>query len=268
MRSGVRLALVAAGLMALASLPPAACADANKPAAAESQAAQQDTFSQQIVPLLRQYCVRCHSGARARAGLVLDAYKTEAAALKNPPVWDQVVLLLRSGEMPPSGRSKPTPAEVQRITAWVEQKMGTGLCAANRNPGRVTLRRLNRAEYNNTIRDLVGIHFQPAEDFPADDVGYGFDNIGDVLSLPPLLMEKYLAAAEKIVALARANPEVWKRIVFEPPTGKNGEESALKVLEKFARRAFRRPVPPGELDRLMGLVRASPRARRWLREGN
>ncbi len=69
-------------------------------------------------------------------------------------------------------------------------------CVLTPDPGRVTLRRLNRVEYNNTIRDLFGVDFRPADDFPSDDVGYGFDNIGDVLSLPPLLMEKYLAAAE------------------------------------------------------------------------
>jgi hypothetical protein len=70
--------------------------------------------------------------------------------------------------------------------------------AAKPNAGRVTIRRLNRTEYNNTIRDLLGVDFKPADDFPADDVGYGFDNIGDVLSVSPLLLEKYLAAAETI----------------------------------------------------------------------
>src|SRR5690606_15488506 len=75
------------------------------------------------------------------------------------------------------------------------------------NPGRVTVRRLNRTEYNNTIRDLVGVDFQPADDFPSDDVGYGFDNIGDVLSISPLLMEKYLDAAEQIAGKAIATPE-------------------------------------------------------------
>ena len=70
-----------------------------------------------------------------------------------------------------------------------------GRTAGARDPGRVTIRRLNRAEYNNTIRDLLGVDFQPADDFPSDDVGYGFDNIGDVLSMPPILLEKYLSAA-------------------------------------------------------------------------
>ena len=75
-------------------------------------------------------------------------------------------------------------------------------CSGPRNPGRVTLRRLNRTEYNNTIRDLIGVDFKPAGDFPADDVGYGFDNIGDVLSLSPLLLERYLAAADTILEQA------------------------------------------------------------------
>src|SRR3954467_15471979 len=75
-------------------------------------------------------------------------------------------------------------------------------CGKESDPGRITIRRLNRSEYNNTIRDLFGIDFKPAEDFPSDDVGYGFDNIGDVLTLPPILMEKYLAAAESIVEQA------------------------------------------------------------------
>src|SRR3954467_13487407 len=75
-------------------------------------------------------------------------------------------------------------------------------CGKESDPGRITIRRLNRSEYNNTIRDLFGIDFRPADDFPSDDVGYGFDSIGDVLTLPPILMEKYLAAAESIVEQA------------------------------------------------------------------
>src|SRR5712691_2636458 len=78
----------------------------------------------------------------------------------------------------------------------------TLLVASKPDPGRVTARRLNRYEYNNTIRDLLSINFRPADDFPADDYGYGFDNIGDVLSLSPVLMEKYLTAAEKIAKAA------------------------------------------------------------------
>src|SRR6266478_6366711 len=100
--------------------------------------------------------------------------------------------------MPPENKPQPTAAECQLITNWVTSCFFK--CDCNHpDPGRVTIRRLNRAEYNNTIRDLVGVDFQPADDFPADDSGYGFDNIGDVLSLPPVLLEKYLAAARKIL---------------------------------------------------------------------
>src|SRR5262249_31207073 len=77
------------------------------------------------------------------------------------------------------------------------------------DPGRVTIRRLNRTEYNNTVRDLLGVDIKPAEDFPSDDVGYGFDHIGDVLSMPPVLLERYLAAAEKVVdaAILTSDPD-------------------------------------------------------------
>src|SRR5262249_27421332 len=91
-----------------------------------------------------------------------------------------------------------TPSEVELLTGWVGSQLDRIDCAKEIDPGRITLRRLNRAEYNNTIQDLLGINFRPADDFPSDDVGYGFDNIGDVLTLPPHLLEKYLAAAEAI----------------------------------------------------------------------
>src|SRR5207248_9958495 len=104
-----------------------------------------------------------------------------------------------------------------------------------RNPGRVTLHRLNRAEYNNTIRDLVGVSFQPADDLPSDDVGYGFDNIGDVLSLPPILLEKYLRAADKIVTTAFKSRDLRQRILICEPAGTDDRAAcARKILERFA----------------------------------
>src|SRR4029079_18194202 len=113
--------------------------------------------------------------------------------------WDDILQRVRTGTMPPEGRPQPAAAEVEPWLRAVDTVLAQYDCTGARSPGRVTIRRLNRAEYNNTIRDLVGVDFQPASDFPADDSGYGFDNIGDVLSLSPVLMEKYLAAAEKIM---------------------------------------------------------------------
>jgi hypothetical protein len=164
----------------------------------------QGSFETEVKPFLAKYCLSCHSGEKPKGGVGLDKYLDEASLVKFKDVWDLVVQNLRQGTMPPPDKPRPTPGEIERLADWIEKKITQVDCQKARIPGRVTLRRLNRAEYNNTIRDLVGVKFQPADDFPADDVGYGFDNIGDVLSLPPMLLEKYLAAAEKIMALALA----------------------------------------------------------------
>src|SRR5439155_22353037 len=113
--------------------------------------------------------------------------------------WDSVLERVRANEMPPPKQPRPDATETKAFLSAVEAELAKAVCTGPTDPGRVTIRRLNRVEYNNTIRDLLALDFQPADDFPADDVGYGFDNIGDVLALSPLLLEKYLAAAEKIV---------------------------------------------------------------------
>ncbi len=113
--------------------------------------------------------------------------------------WDKMARRVRDREMPPEDGEPLEDAQREQFLAWVESELAKDDCGGMRDPGRVTIRRLNRSEYNHTIRDLLGVKFQPAKDFPADDVGYGFDNIGDVLSMPPILLEKYLAAAQDIV---------------------------------------------------------------------
>jgi hypothetical protein len=129
--------------------------------------------------------------------------------------------MLRTGKMPPKEQPRPSEADVKRVIDWIDREILKVDCSGPRDPGRVTIRRLNRHEYNNTIRDLVGVEFKPADDFPVDDSGYGFDNIGDVLSVSPLLLEKYLNAAEKITAAA---------IVTEGlPTGKLARYEAERL---------------------------------------
>jgi hypothetical protein len=132
--------------------------------------------------------------------------------------------MLDGHEMPPKKRAQPSPQERETIVAWVESAVLKADCS-NPDPGRVTIRRLNRTEYNNTIRDLLGVDFQPADDFPVDDSGYGFDNIGDALSMPPILIEKYLAAAEKIVdaALGRTKSRTQRFAVDELEVGYNAK---------------------------------------------
>ena len=106
---------------------------------------------------------------------------------------------LRTETMPPEGEPRPSDDELETINSWLDDVLSTNDRASR---DRVTVRRLNRAEYNNTIRDLIGLDLRPADEFPSDDVGYGFDNIGEVLSTPPVLLEMYLAAAEKVIGEA------------------------------------------------------------------
>lgn len=154
------------------------------------------------VAYVKKHCVNCHGGAEPKGEVALDKYADLTAMLADRKTWDKVVENLNLGAMPPEDSPQPEQAETMAVVAWIGEQFAAADRALPPNPGRVTMRRLNRTEYNNTIRDLVGVDFQPADDFPSDDVGYGFDNIGDVLSLPPLLMEKYLAAAERIATQA------------------------------------------------------------------
>src|SRR5882762_9941191 len=159
------------------------------------------SFQKTVEPFLKANCFLCHNAKMKVGGLDLEAYgtaKTAKVALGDRETWEKVVQKLRTGQMPPKGRPMPPAGQVNAITHWFEVQFARLDREIKPDSGRVTARRLNRAEYNNTIRDLLGVDFKPASDFPADDSGYGFDNIGDVLSLSPVLMEKYLAAAEKI----------------------------------------------------------------------
>ncbi len=221
------------------------------PASTERPApsASHPTFAKDVAPLVNKYCIRCHSTLKAKGGVALDRDKDDGAVQKNRALWERVADNLRSGEMPPAGARRPSAGEMEVLNAWLDGALKVD-CNLPRSPGRVTARRLNRAEYNNTVRDLVGATFQPANDFPADDVGYGFDNIGDVLSLPPLLMEKYLDAAEQIIEKAFQAPELRRRIMARPPR----EKGALREnLRQFITRAYRRPVAEAELDRYLRL---------------
>ena len=163
------------------------------------------TFEANIKPLFSHYCYSCH-GEKKKGDLDLRIYANEPSAKRDAPVFEKILDKIEAGEMPPENKPQPSAKERALISAWIEASVLDCDCD-HPDPGRVTLRRLNRAEYNRTIHDLVGIDFQPANDFPADDVGYGFDNIGDVLSLSPMLMEKYLAAAGKILDLATDGPQ-------------------------------------------------------------
>lgn len=157
-----------------------------------------DEYEQHVLPLFTKYCYSCHSGAKSKGDLDLSPFKTRKDLLQKLPLAESILTNVRNGDMPPEGKPKPSRAELDKMIGWLDGEIVKSHLNGKRDPGRVTMRRLNRAEYNNTIRDLLEVDFKPADDFPLDDVGYGFDNIGDVLTVPPLLLEKYLNAAQLI----------------------------------------------------------------------
>lgn len=195
--------------------------------AAEAPPPQAAEFSGKLAPFIKKYCVDCHSGKEAEAAIDFDKYQTAGDFLGDRKTWRNVAAKLRNHEMPPDDHdTQPTAKELEEATAWIDSTLKAAICNGPIDPGRVTIRRLNRAEYNNTIRDLCGVDFKPADDFPTDDVGYGFDNIGDVLAMPPILLEKYLTAAETIMDKAIAVNDPTKaytnRIVGKKLTADNG----------------------------------------------
>lgn len=157
-------------------------------------------FSKNGALFLEEYCFSCHAGDQPAAELSLDSYTDNHSLIKDREVWDRVLDMVETTQMPPEGNEQPSLEESESFVAHIEAIFEHADRTAKPDPGRVTVRRLNRVEYKNTVRDLLGVDFNPTENFPADDVGHGFDNIGDVLSMSPLLMERYLEAAEAIVS--------------------------------------------------------------------
>ncbi len=169
--------------------------------ASEGGASAAERFRDQVEPILAEHCYGCHGNGIKKGNVTLDDFPTDEAILGRKELWDSVLKNVRAGLMPPAGKTKPSADEVRTLEDWIKRG-AFDLDPSDPDPGRVTLRRLNRVEYRNTIRDLMGIDFRTDEEFPADDTGYGFDNVGDVLSVSPLLLEKYMQAAESIVANA------------------------------------------------------------------
>ena len=160
-----------------------------------------EAFKKDIQPLLVKYCYDCHGDGSKEGDFRMDTHKDLTAHLGDRKHWMPVWRNLRSQIMPPSDEAQPSAQEKQKLLSWIESTVFK-LDPKKPDPGRVTIRRLNRNEYRNAVFDLLGVEYDTAEAFPPDDTGYGFDNIGDVLSISPLLMEKYLTSAEEIVNLA------------------------------------------------------------------
>jgi len=211
------------------------------------------------VPFFQSYCVDCHGQDEPEAGVNLTSLKRPHDVTDRRKKWQKVLEMLQVGAMPPSDADQPDARKRHAVAQWLEQTLFHVDCSKQHDPGRVTIRRLNRAEYNNTIRDLFGIDLKPANAFPSDDVGEGFDNIGDVLSLSPLLMEKYVLAAEQVAAAVKV-PSCSEDTQSE-------RDCVRGFLRPLAGRIFRRPVTDDETTRLTKLVEATVRHGETVEQG-
>ena len=178
--------------------------------ARQTQKPQAAQFEQTVRPFLARTCYQCHNAKIKSGGQDFETLQTADSIIENRETFERILRKLKAGEMPPKGMPRPNEAELKSVIDCIEAELSRSDRLSSPNPGRVTVHRLNRAEYNNTVRDLLGVSLQPADSFPQDDSGYGFDNIGDVLSLSPVLMENYLSAAEQVARAAVFGPEQMK----------------------------------------------------------
>jgi hypothetical protein len=270
----------------------AAGTPSSSPAAGPSAAAVGHDFDAKIRPLLQTYCYQCHGQDKEEGGVSFADVKDGTASLRARPLWRRSGKQVKAGEMPPEDAKTPLPpAEKQALLAWFAAAVDSLDCTpANRDPGPAVVRRLNRTEYDNTLRDLLGVPFDSAEEvgMPDDGVVDGFDTLASAMQVSASLLEKYMASADKALdklfgPLDDVNPTATPRPpgggrAEKRPAGKNGSKTELsrqtavdailfarpadtipprdaarQDLARFMRRAYRRPVQPAEVDRFLRL---------------
>lgn len=189
-RLGTLLPMIAVALASLGLLPRAFGDDAY--------------YQSEIVPLLEETCYDCHDYESKKGGFSLDDYFTFSEISGDKEQWFKVYKNLQAQVMPPPEKTPPTIANRQKMLDWIKRDVFE-IDPSNPDPGRVTHRRLNRVEYENTLFDLTGVRIDTGDLLPNDDTGYGFDNIADALSLSPLILEKYIKIAGDVIS--RSIPE-------------------------------------------------------------
>lgn len=257
MRRLLPLAAGVAGLAVCAALPQ------SQPAASPST---RRLFADGAKPVIAAKCAPCHQGASPAGGLDLASWKSGAEAVALPAVSEKAALYVRTRHMPPEGSAPLTRGEAEALSEFFESAASDA--ASRAGAGRVTIRRLNRLEYTCSVRDLTGVTPRLAEEFPSDDVGHGFDTIGDVLSMSPLLLEKYVASAEDVAAemVPAAVGKVQRRSGGEmspPDNSRIGEDSELGLFTtSSARASFRAAAGPATLKAVLWASQAGPEVAR------
>jgi len=212
-------------------------------------------FSAEIQPLMKNFCGKCHSGSEPDGDIDLDKFKDMAAIQNHPKIWNNVLRVITERQMPPKNKPQPKQADREKLIDYLTFVLNNiDDSKIPKDPGRFIIHRLNRLEYNNTVRDLFAVDIKPADNFPADGGGGGgFDNTAETLFVPPILMEKLVEAADEI--LAAAKPE--KIFVATPEAAGSTRAAASKIIEFHGPRIWRRPLLPDETTRLLSFYDAA-----------
>ncbi len=183
----------------------------NETAATEHSPNAAANWTESGAALVRSHCLDCHNDDVQEAEVNLAGFEDPAKIAENQKLWKRVFDMVQFGAMPPDDAEPLSDEQRETLVDTLDQVLYTAACSLDPRPGKVTVRRLNRAEYDNTVSDLFGLPLSVSQDFPSDEVGAGFDNNGDVLSIPPMLFEKYITAAEQIS----------QQVIFDPRTVKS-----------------------------------------------
>ena len=224
------------------------------PAPAQDAPVDPLTFDRSIQPLLGQYCYRCHGDQKTKGDVDLQRDENPLMIADHHRTWSTVLKMLRAGEMPPEKAKQPSREERDRLIAFVDRTINVIDCAQAKEPGRPAFRRLNRVEYDNTIRALFHLDIAPARSFAPDGSSYGFDNISDALSISPLQVEQYFQAADQVLDAVFKDRKALSALDLHPPgPGMDARASAREAIGRFARRAFRKPADADTVDRLLAI---------------
>ena len=208
-----------------------------------------------VVAFLRDHCLECHNAEEAESGLDLSTFSKTDDITKAVTDWTKIAARVSERQMPPAGSKMPETETRTNFVRWIQSTLSKHLCDDGVTPGQPMIRRMNRTEYANTVRDLLGIPINAGHALPNDGAGgEGFDNAAETLFISPIYAEKYLQAAKSAIGHALKDPADRERIIVAAPNDeRTPNQSARIVLENFLPRAFRRPVNENEIDEYAAL---------------
>jgi mono/diheme cytochrome c family protein len=208
---------------------------------------------------IKTYCMGCHMGKAPAGGFNVTKLNSEASFGDLPDAWNAFLLRVRAGEMPPKGAPAPGLDKREAVVNWVQENLRAHACSAGISPGRAPIRRLSRAQYSATLRDLLNLHVDVGGGLPADGAGgEGFDNAAETLFLSPIHAEKYLDAAKQALEYAAKDPRSRARFLIAKPGPELTPDAAARtILKDFLPRAFRHPVDQADLNFYLDLFRSA-----------